>query len=83
MKNDFKIKKKALSDIENIADFIAKDNKQAAIKMIKLFYKIFSMIAENPEIGTIRKDFTDKAVRNYQSFNRIPRYLYSNFVVLY
>lgn len=40
MKNDFKIKKKALSDIENIADFIAKDNKQAAIKMIKLFYKI-------------------------------------------
>jgi len=38
-KLDLKIKSIALEDMEKIADYIATDNKSAALKILKLFYK--------------------------------------------
>ncbi|SRR5574344_68139 len=59
------IENKAESDLELIADHIAKDNKKAAIKMLKLFYKSFDKLSEYPNIGIKRPDFTYKDVKFY------------------
>lgn len=59
------IENKAESDMELIADFIAKDNKNAAIKMLKQFYNAFEKLSEYPNIGIKRLDFTYKDVRFY------------------
>ncbi len=62
-KLDLKIKGVALEDMEEIADYIAADNKSASFKMLKLFYKSFNNLCIHPELGVIRKDFTYKDVR--------------------
>lgn len=55
----------AYNDMEIISDFIAKDNKSAASKMVKLFYKTFEMFLQHPNIGKSRQDFTYLNVRFY------------------
>ena len=59
------IENKAESDMELIADYIAKDKKSAASKMLKQFYKSFEKLSEYPNIGTKRLDFTYKDVKFY------------------
>lgn len=59
------IENKAESDMELIADYIAKDNKKAASKMLKQFYKSFEKLSEYPNIGIKRLDFTYKNVKFY------------------
>ena len=54
----FIIENKAESDMELIADYIAKDNKSAASKMLKKFYKSFEKLSEYLNIGIKRPDFT-------------------------
>lgn len=65
--NDLKLEitSKAYSDIETIADYIAKDNKNAAIKFVKLFYKTFKTLCKHPNLGKIRFDFTYLDVKFY------------------
>ncbi|MBO6086813.1 type II toxin-antitoxin system RelE/ParE family toxin [bacterium] len=64
-KLELEITCKAYNDMETIANFIAKDNKSAANKMLKLFYKTFDTFTNHPNIGKIRKDFTYLDVRFY------------------
>lgn len=47
------ITSKAYKDIEIIADYIAKDNKNAAVKFVKLFNKTFEILCLNPCLGKI------------------------------
>ena len=46
-------------------EFIAKDNKTAANKMMELFYKTFKMFLRHPKIGNSRPDFTYLDVKFY------------------
>ena len=62
---ELEITSKAYNDMEKIFDFIAKDNKSAVNKMIKLFYKTFELFLTHPNIGTTRKDFTYLNVKFY------------------
>lgn len=62
-------------DIYSIADYISKDNKKAALKLIKEFYKSFNIFCLHPEIGFVRKDFTYRKVRFY-----VVR---SNYLIVY
>jgi len=55
---ELEITSRAYYDMEIIFDFIAKDNKSAANKMVKLFYQTFEMFLTHPNIGMTRKDFT-------------------------
>lgn len=55
----------AESDIYSIADFIAKDNKKAALQFVKELYKTFKLFCLHPDIGFERKDFTYRKVRFY------------------
>ena len=59
------ITSKAYNDMEIISDFIAIDNKSAANKMMKLFYKTFMMFLKHPNIGKSRPDFTYMNVKFY------------------
>lgn len=59
------ITSKAYNDIKVISDYIAKDNKTAAITFVKLFYKTFEVLCEHPNLGKIRNDFTYLDVKFY------------------
>jgi len=63
--NKYQIKSRAKEDLITISDFIAKNNKNAAIKMLKLFYEKFEEISDNPKIGKFRDDFAYLGVRFY------------------
>ena len=52
------ITSKAYNDMEIISDFIAIDNKPAANKMMKLFYKTFMMFLKHPNIGKSRPNYS-------------------------
>ena len=57
-KLDLEITSKALSDIEQVTEFIARDNKLAALKMAKLFYDVFEKLAVHPRLGKIKEEWT-------------------------
>lgn len=59
------IEKSAERDLYSIADYIAKDNKKAALKLVKEFYKSFELFCSHPGLGFERKDFTYRNVRFY------------------
>lgn len=63
--NRYQIKSKAKEDLIIISDYIAKDNKIAALKMLQIFYDKFEKIADNPKMGTKRDDFAYLGVRFY------------------
>ena len=62
---ELEITSKAYNDIEIISDFIAKDNKTAAIKLVKLFNKTFKTLCKHPYLGKSREDFTYLDVKFY------------------
>ena len=62
---ELEITSKAYNDMEIISEFIAKDNKSAANKMMRLFYKTFETFLTHPNIGTSRQDFTYMDVKFY------------------
>lgn len=59
------IENKAESDMEVIAEYITKNNKAAAVKMLKQFYKSFERLSKYPNIGTTKSDFSYKNVKFY------------------
>ena len=62
---ELEITSKAYNDIEIISDYIAKDNKTAATKFVKLFYKTFKTLCKHPYLGKSREDFTYLDVKFY------------------
>lgn len=62
-KLNLKINDTAIGDMEKISDYIARDDKAAALKMLQLFYKAFENLCSYPSLGVIRKDFTYRDVR--------------------
>ena len=65
----------AKDDINTVFDYIAIDNKTAAIKLIDTFYKVFELLSNYPETGTLKNDLADKTVRIYS--------IKKNFVIAY
>lgn len=65
----------AQNDIMQISDYIANDNKTAAINIIDTFYKSFELLSNYPETGFIKDDLTDKTLRIYS--------VKKNFTIVY
>lgn len=65
----------AKNDINNIFDFISTDNKTAALNLIDAFYKMFELLSNYPETGTLKNDLADKTIRIYS--------VKKNFVLVY
>jgi len=53
----------ALQDLQDIWDFIAFDNTQAADQLEDEFFKAFEMLTRQPRMGHTRLDLTDRDVR--------------------
>lgn len=64
-KLDLIIENTAEKDIYFIADYIANENKKAATKLVKEFYKSFNLLCLHPQLGFERKDFAYRNVRFY------------------
>jgi len=54
--NRYKLSRQAVSDLEEIADYIARDNPQAAIRVIDAVHETLTLLAGNPEMGAARDD---------------------------
>lgn len=55
----------AKEDIAVITDYIALDNKFAAIKVVEMFYGVFELLRYYPETGVIKEGIVDKSIRIY------------------
>ncbi len=55
-----KITEQAQFDIKQITEYIAKENIKSAREMAVYLYEICGMLAEFPQIGVSRPDFTYK-----------------------
>ncbi len=62
---ELEITSKAYHDIEIISDYIAKDNKTAATKFVRLFNNAFKTLCKHPYLGKSRDDFTYLDVKFY------------------
>ncbi len=49
----------AVSDLEEIWNYIARDNAEAASRFIKSFDRIFMSLADNPYLGRSRDDLLE------------------------
>jgi len=65
----------AKEDISNITEYIAVDNKIASVKIVDDFYKVFDLLSNFPETGSIKNDINDKTVRIYT--------IKKNFAIVY
>ena len=59
----FKIRDIAFKDMQEIADYIAQDNVNAANNLINNFYAAFKSACEHPKIGSTIIGYHDKEVR--------------------
>ncbi|MBO6087009.1 type II toxin-antitoxin system RelE/ParE family toxin [bacterium] len=49
--------------MENISDYIAKDNRKAAICIVDIFYETFKFLSDYPEAGSKKNDIKDNSIR--------------------
>ena len=55
---DYIIFQKAEEDLDAIIDYIASDNPEAALKLYDTFLKQFEYLAQFPEVGRVRREFS-------------------------
>ena len=65
----------AKEDITKIAEYIATDNKSASVRIVDDFYKVFELLSNFPETGSIKDDIKDKTIRIYT--------MKKNFTIVY
>ncbi len=53
----------ALQDLQDIWDFVARDNENAADQLEDEFFDAFGKLARHPRMGHTRADVTDRDVR--------------------
>ena len=61
--SEFELHPQAVTDVEEIWDYIAQDNLAAADRLVDEIFAAFAGLAAMPEKGYIRKDLTNKPVR--------------------
>ena len=58
----YRLTREAQANVNEITEFIAEDNVDAAIRVLDALEHAFARIAANPEIGHNRDDLTDRPV---------------------
>jgi plasmid stabilization system protein ParE len=59
----YTVTEQAQQDIENIVVYIAEDNITAALSVENDLYEAFQLLADNPKIGFLRPEWTEKPYR--------------------
>jgi plasmid stabilization system protein ParE len=70
----YRLTKRAEADIEAIADFIAADSIDAAVKVIVALEDAFALLASRPSIGHARDDLTDRPLKFWSVYSYLVVY---------
>jgi len=65
----YQLTPEAQSNLEAIADFIAEESLDAAIRVIDALEQAIQRLAEMPEIGHFREDLTERPVKFWSVFS--------------
>ena len=70
----YQLTPEAQSNLEAIADFIAEESLDAAIRVIDTLEQAFQRLSEMPEIGHFREDLTERPVKFWGVFSYLIVY---------
>jgi plasmid stabilization system protein ParE len=60
---NYQLTEPAQADISELRRYIARDNRDAALRVVREIFDTLQNIAEHPEIGHQREDLTSKPVK--------------------
>ncbi len=70
----YRLSNRAEADVEAIADFIAADNVDAAVKLVIALEDAFSLLASRPGIGHLREDLTERPLKFWSVYSYLIVY---------
>ena len=74
MSRAYRLAKRAEADVEAIADFMAGDSVDAAVKVLLALEDAFVLLASRPGIGHAREDLTDRPLRFWSVYSYLVVY---------
>jgi len=70
----YRLTERAEADVETIADFIAGDSVDAAVKVVLALEDAFVLLASRPGIGHAREDLTDRPLKFWSVYSYLVVY---------
>lgn len=70
----YQLTPEAQSNVDEIADFIAEESVDAAIRVLEALEDAFRQLAEMPEMGHTREDLTQRPVKFWSVFSYLVVY---------
>lgn len=74
MSQAYRLTERAKADVEAIADFIAADSIDAALKVVHALEEAFVLLASRPGIGHARDDLTDRPLNFWSVYSYLVVY---------
>ena len=74
MSQAYRLTERAEADVEAIADFIAGDSVDAAVKVVLALEDAFVLLASRPGIGHMREDLTDRPLKFWSVYSYLVVY---------
>ena len=74
MSTTYRLTERAEADVEAIADFIAGDSVDAAVKVVLALEDAFGLLASRPGIGHVRQDLTERPVKFWSVYSYLVVY---------
>ena len=74
MSQAYRLTERAEADVEAIADFIAGDSVDAAVKVVLSLEEAFVLLASRPGIGHLREDLTDRPLKFWSVYSYLVVY---------
>ena len=74
MSQAYRLSERAEADVEAIADFIAADNIDAAVKVVLALEEAFIILASRRDIGHGREDLTDRPLKFWSVYSYLIVY---------
>lgn len=74
MSQAYRLTERAEAEVEAIADFIASDSIEAAVKVVLALEDAFVLLASRPGIGHAREDLTDRPLKFWSVYSYLVVY---------
>ena len=74
MSHAYRLTERAEADVEAIADFIAADSIDAAVKVVLALEEAFVLLASQPGVGHARDDLTDRPLKFWSVYSYLIAY---------
>ncbi len=74
MSKTYRLTERAEADVEAIADFIARDSVDAAMKVVLALEDAFGLLASRPCVGHVRQDLTERPLKCWSVYSYLVVY---------